>query len=105
VAAGGAFVSGAVSSHVLQRWIANRPPPDGSPLDALSDRELHVLELMGEGLGTRAIAELLHISVKTVESYRARLKEKMNLRSGTELVRFAIRWAADDHKRETGPAR
>ena len=48
---------------------------------------------MGKGLGTRAIAEQMHISVKTVESYRARLKDKMNLRSGTELLRFAVRWA------------
>jgi DNA-binding NarL/FixJ family response regulator len=99
VVTGEIFVSSAVSLRLLQNWITNGPPRGGSPLDALSDRELHVLELMGRGLGTRAIAESLHISVKTVESYRARLKEKMNLRTGTELVRFAIRWAAEDPKR------
>jgi DNA-binding NarL/FixJ family response regulator len=87
------FVSEAVSSYLVQRWAMNGAPRADSPLAGLSDRELHVLELMGRGLGTRAIAEQLHISVKTVESYRARLKEKMNLRSGTELVRFAVRWA------------
>jgi DNA-binding NarL/FixJ family response regulator len=92
VAAGGIYVSEAVSLHLVQRWAANGAVRTESPLDGLSDRELHVLELMGRGLGTRAIAEQLHISVKTVESYRARLKEKMNLRSGTELVRFAVRW-------------
>jgi DNA-binding NarL/FixJ family response regulator len=54
-----------------------------------------VVQLLGRGLGTRAIAEHLHVSIKTVESYRARLKEKMNLRSGTELMRFAVRWAED----------
>jgi len=100
VAAGGMFVSEPVSMRLMQIWVANGAPRDGSPLDALSDRELQVLELMGRGLGTREIAELLHISIKTVESYRARLKEKMNLRSGIELMRFAIRWAADDHKRD-----
>jgi len=102
VASGEIFVSSAVSLRLLQSWITNGPPRGGSPVELLSDRELHVLELMGRGLGTRAIAEALHISVKTVESYRARLKEKINLRSGTELVRFAIRWVADAPKREAG---
>ncbi|MFT3697772.1 MAG: response regulator transcription factor [Kofleriaceae bacterium] len=93
VAAGGMFVSETVSQHLVQRWATNGAPRDESPLAGLSDRELHVLELMGRGLGTRAIAEQMHISIKTVESYRARLKDKMNLRSGAELVRFAVRWA------------
>ena len=93
VAGGGMYVSEAVSNYLVQRWAMNGASRDDSPLAGLSDRELHVLELMGRGLGTRAIAEQLHISDKTVESYRARLKEKMNLRSGTELVRFAVRWA------------
>jgi DNA-binding NarL/FixJ family response regulator len=92
VAAGDLFVSEAVSMRMVRRSVGS---PPGSSLDKLSDRELHVLQLLGRGLGTRAIAEQLHVSIKTVESYRARLKEKMNLRSGTELVRFAVRWAED----------
>jgi DNA-binding NarL/FixJ family response regulator len=91
VAAGGIFVSEAVSNRIVQRLVGSQP--GASPLETLSDRELHVLQLLGRGLGTRAIAEQLHISIKTVETYRARLKEKMNLRSGTELLRFAVRWA------------
>jgi DNA-binding NarL/FixJ family response regulator len=106
VAAGGIFVSEAVSARLLQRLAARGGPGDGSPLDMLSNRELHVLELIGRGLGTREIAELLHISIKTVESYRARLKEKMNLRSGIELTRFAVQWATEDgavaRKRDPG---
>jgi DNA-binding NarL/FixJ family response regulator len=106
VAAGGIFVSEAVSARLLQRLAARGGPGDDSPLGALSNRELHVLELIGRGLGTREIAELLHISIKTVESYRARLKEKMNLRSGIELTRFAVRWASDEapvvRKRDPG---
>ena len=102
VAAGGIFVSEAMSARLLQRLAARGGPGDESPLGALSNRELHVLELIGRGLGTREIAELLHISIKTVESYRARLKEKMNLRSGIELTRFAVRWATDERKRDTG---
>lgn len=105
VAGGGMFVTDDVSLRLLRLWAAGGAPRDGSPLDALSNRELHVLELIGQGLGTRAIAERLHISIKTVESYRARLKEKMNLRSGMELVRFAIRRAADPPERATGEAR
>jgi len=102
VAAGSIFVSEAISLRLLQRVVARTKPRESSLLDGLSNRELHVLELIGRGLGTRAIAEQLHLSVKTVESYRARLKDKMNLRSGIELMRFAICWAADGHKRETG---
>ncbi len=99
VAAGGVFVSEAVSMRLVQSLVAGGAPrPAGSPLAALSDRELHVLELMGRGMGTRAIAEQLHISVKTVESYRARLKDKMNLKSGMELVRFAVKWAENELK-------
>ena len=99
VAAGGVFVSEAVSARLLGRWAAGGAS-DASPLGKLSNRELHVLELIGRGMGTRAIAEQLQVSVKTVESYRARLKDKMNLRSGTELTRFAIHWATEDRKRD-----
>ncbi|MFN3597654.1 MAG: response regulator [Rubricoccaceae bacterium] len=63
-----------------------------SPLDALSDRELEVFEMTGRGLPTREIAERLHLSVKTVESYRARIKTKLGLESGTELLQHAVRW-------------
>jgi DNA-binding NarL/FixJ family response regulator len=94
VANGGMFVSEDVSTRLVQRAVAGEAGLD-SPLAALTDRELHVLELLGRGLGTRAIAEQLHVSIKTIESYRARLKDKMNLRSGTELVRFAVRWAEE----------
>lgn len=92
-AAGGLVLSEEVSAHLVQRVAGGAG--SGSPLDVLSDRELHVLQLMGQGLSTRAIAEELHVSIKTVETYRARLKEKMNLRTGTELVRFAVRWAEE----------
>jgi DNA-binding NarL/FixJ family response regulator len=98
VAAGGVFVSEAMSARLLRRWAGGAAPGDGSPLAALSNRELHVLELIGRGLGTRAIADQLHVSVKTVESYRARLKDKMNLRSGIELTRFAVHWTDDRNR-------
>jgi len=58
----------------------------------LSDRELEVFNLIGQGHGTRQIAEELHLSIKTIESHRAHIKEKLNLKSGTELVQQAIQW-------------
>jgi DNA-binding NarL/FixJ family response regulator len=94
VASGGTFVSEAVSARLVQR-VAAGGAVSSSPLDALTNRELHVLQLLGRGLGTRAIAEQLHVSIKTIESYRARLKDKMKLHSGTELVRFAVKWAEE----------
>ncbi len=69
-----------------------RKAPAQSPVEVLSDRELEVFELTGRGLPTREISERLHLSVKTVESYRARIKTKLNLTSGTELLQHAVQW-------------
>ena len=63
---------------------------------ALSDRELEVFRLIGEGLGTRQIADALHLSMKTVESYQAHLKEKLSLRTGRELMQHAIQWTLSE---------
>lgn len=67
------------------------------PLTQLSDRELEVFELMGQGRGTRQIAEALGGSIKTVQAYCARIKEKLNLGSATELLREAVRWHESRH--------
>ena len=61
-------------------------------MDSLTDRELQVFELTGTGLSTRDVAERLHLDVKTVETYRARIKEKLNLKDASELLQVAIRW-------------
>jgi DNA-binding CsgD family transcriptional regulator len=65
------------------------------PLDRLTDRELQVLEYIGNGYKTREIAEALKVGVATVDTYRARIKEKMDFRSAVELQHFAIRWVRD----------
>jgi DNA-binding NarL/FixJ family response regulator len=65
------------------------------PLDRLTDRELQVLEYIGSGYKTREIAEALKVGVATVDTYRARIKEKMDFRSAVELQHFAIRWVRD----------
>jgi DNA-binding CsgD family transcriptional regulator len=61
-------------------------------MENLSDREFEVLQLLGEGKGTSDIAKQLHLSIKTVEAHRANLKRKLNLKTGPELVRYAVRW-------------
>jgi DNA-binding NarL/FixJ family response regulator len=65
------------------------------PVDRLADRELEVLELIGRGNTTRQIADKLQLGPATVDTYRARIKEKMNLRNATELQHFAIRWVRE----------
>ena len=64
-------------------------------VDRLTDRELQVLELIGRGRTTREIADLLKLGVATIDTYRARIKEKMNFRNATDLVHFAIRWVTE----------
>ncbi len=63
-----------------------------SPLERLTDRELEVLQLIGQGKATRHIAELLHVSVRTVDAHRAHIKDKLQLPDGNALVRYAVRW-------------
>ena len=78
--------------------VRQRAPPAtrSSPIADLSDRELEVFRLIGEGHGTRTIAEELHLSVKTVESYQAHIKEKLSLKNGRELVQRAIQWSISE---------
>ena len=66
-----------------------------SPIDVLSDRELEVFRLIGEAVKTHEIAERLHLSVSTVETYRSRIREKLDLRYGMELIRAAIQWVLE----------
>ena len=67
-------------------------------MQRLSDREFEVFHLIGQGVGTRAIAEQLHLSVKTVEVHRANIKEKLGLKTATDLVRYTVRWADAQEK-------
>lgn len=89
---GGIFVSEEINERLLLSMAAGKSFASNSPFDLLSDRELEVFELTGKGQTTRDIAERLHLSVKTVESYRARIKEKLQLTSAAELVQHAVQW-------------
>jgi DNA-binding NarL/FixJ family response regulator len=91
------YVSAEVASQMLNRLVAGDTPADASPVASLSDRELEIVNLIGNGLLTREIAVRLHVSVKTVETHRAHIKEKLSLRNATQLVQFCVRWVEENH--------
>lgn len=86
------------SASIVQRLIQSVRAPfqvESSPLEALSDRELAVFEQIGKGVGTVSIAAAMSLSVKTIETYRARIKAKLNLESSSELVQHAVQWVLE----------
>jgi len=99
VATGRSYVSAEAAERILSALGAPRRARAGtSGLDRLSDRERHVLTLVGRGLTTREIAQRLTLSVKTVESHYAHIKEKLGLRNSRELTRAAVSWAEDQSR-------
>lgn len=86
------YVSERVSANIVKRFVDGKAEGLSSLEELLSDRELEVFQLIGQGFGTRQIADQLHVSVKTVESYRANIKEKLNLKNATELIKHAVHW-------------
>jgi DNA-binding NarL/FixJ family response regulator len=90
------YVSDRIANKLLKHYITGAGTLRNSSISDLSDRELEVFRLIGEGHGTRQIAEQLHISVKTVESYQAHIKEKLCLRSARELMQHAIQWSMNE---------
>ncbi|HNV20160.1 MAG TPA: response regulator transcription factor [Candidatus Hydrogenedentes bacterium] len=90
---GGIYVSDQVNERILMNFAQNQARFEASPVEFLTDRELEVFELIGQGISTRQIGERLSISIKTVETYRARIKEKLRLESGAELVQTSVEWA------------
>jgi DNA-binding NarL/FixJ family response regulator len=92
VLGGQIYVSEKMATRMLHKMVLGRQQDQSSPMERLTDRELEVFQLIGRGQGTRKIAEELHLGVKTVESYRARIKEKLKLTDGTQLLQQAIQW-------------
>ena len=86
------YVSERIANKMLKHYITGAGGLKNSSISDLSDRELEVFRLIGEGHGTRQIAEELHLSIKTVESYQAHIKDKLSLRSARELMQHAIQW-------------
>ena len=89
---GGVYLSDRLTNTMLQQFVHGASAAKKSPLVGLTDRELEVFRLIGQGHGTRQIADELHLSVKTIESYQAHIKEKLSLRNARELVQHAIEW-------------
>jgi DNA-binding NarL/FixJ family response regulator len=92
---GDVYLSDRLTTTMLQQYVRGGVTTKSSPLLNLTDRELEVFRLIGEGHGTRQIADELHLSVKTIESYQAHIKEKLALRNARELVQHAIEWTVN----------
>jgi DNA-binding NarL/FixJ family response regulator len=94
VLSGGLYLSEQMKEKLLHSLVGDSESDAAvSPIDRLTDRELEVFSLLGQGRATRQIAEQLCLSVKTIETYRSRIKEKLSLSSGSELLQCAFQWA------------
>jgi DNA-binding NarL/FixJ family response regulator len=96
---GDIYVSQRVSDQLLHQIVNGTASSSQSPVDRLSDRELEVVQSIGNGLSTREIAGSLNVSVKTIESHRAHIKEKLNLKNATELVQFSVQWVEHENSK------
>jgi DNA-binding NarL/FixJ family response regulator len=94
VLSGNVYLSPVMRDRAVHRFARGPAAVKGDNAAVLSDRELEVFELIGQGLGTRQISERLKLSTSTVETHRSHIKEKLNLSSATELVRAAVEWTA-----------
>lgn len=92
VLGGGVFVSKAMSKRIVEIFSGKSPSIAASPLEKLTDRELEVFELIGNGLGSKEIAGKLHVSPRTIDAHRAHIKEKLHLRDAHDLIRHAVKW-------------
>jgi DNA-binding NarL/FixJ family response regulator len=91
------WLSEAMSESILQRTVSGPHSEIApTPLDTLADREMEVFRLIGEGVKTRQIAGRLHLSIKTVETYRDRIRQKLDLGDGTELAHVATQWVLEN---------
>jgi DNA-binding NarL/FixJ family response regulator len=94
------YVSRRIAMRAFQKSLEtprqNRPQENLAAIENLSDREMHVFQLLGSGLGTKKIAEALNLSVKTIETHRENIKRKLGLRSGAELIELATTWVTEN---------
>lgn len=97
VLSGQTYVSEKMSAAILDNLSGHKPRGSNSPIEKLSDREFEVFQLIGQGKSTRDIAKQLHLSSKTVDVHRGHIKEKLELKDATSLVRHAVRWVETQH--------
>jgi DNA-binding NarL/FixJ family response regulator len=98
VLAGKIFLSPAMTEKLLEKAAGSELTGSESPVDCLSDRELEIFKLIGHGLRTQKIAEELQLSIKTVETYYSRIKQKLGIKDASELLQLAIAWHSDAEK-------
>ena len=89
---GGIYVSDSIGGQMIQKFAAGGTYTSSNPIDRLSNRELQILHMIGKGMSTREAALSLNLSIKTVESHRQRIKRKLNLSTGMQLVQYAVNW-------------
>lgn len=92
---GKTYLSERMMDHVVGKMSGRGATPGASPVERLADRELEVFQLIGAGRTTREIAESLNLGMTTVDTYRTRIKDKLGLASGTELIKVAARWLVE----------
>ena len=92
VLGGEIYVSNAVSNKFLHKIAGDRASENKTPIESLSDRELEIFRMIGQGYKTSQIAAQLYLSIKTIETYRGRIKEKLGLANATEPLQYSIKW-------------
>jgi len=92
------YLNEKIASHIISRLTDHAGLVAATPAELLSDRELQVFDFTGQGLNTAEVANRLHVAVKTIETYRARIREKLKLKNASELLQSAISWT---HKHGT----
>ena len=92
------YVSSEISKKFLHKIAENKAGSTKTQIESLSDREFEIFRLIGEGLKASQIAKQLHLSTKTIETYRSRIKEKLNLPNAAELLRYSIKWAKSQNR-------
>lgn len=95
VLAGETYISPKISARIIDAF-SGRAPAASSPVERLTDREFEVFQLIGAGLSTKEIAARLYVSAKTVEVHRVNIKQKLNVATAPELIRFAVRWVESE---------
>jgi DNA-binding NarL/FixJ family response regulator len=98
VLAGGTYLSAQMSERLIRRAAAGTPRGSTSPLGVLSDREFEVFQHIGQGKTTREIAEHLHLSTKTIDTHRAKIRQKLEMHSAAALLRYAVQWITGQGK-------
>jgi DNA-binding NarL/FixJ family response regulator len=90
------YVSDKLAGSLVRKVAGGNDQAGGSPVDVLTDRELEVFQLLGQGLAVREVADRLFVSAKTVEAHREHIKQKLNFKTSSELLRFAIQYTLQE---------